>query len=176
MIEIETKIIDFDENRLKAELKKRGIRGTGEILQRRWIFNLSKNDGSDEFIRVRTDGKKCTIAYKYRKGEGLGNTEEIEVATDNFDNAAEIFSKLIKSKKYQENKRETFMLGAVEITINRWPMIPPVLEIEAPSEKEVRDVIKEFSIAGKELGNIGWEKLYKQYGIDLNAYEFLKFK
>jgi adenylate cyclase class 2 len=176
MIEIETKIVDFDVNRLRAKLKQRGAASSGEILQRRWIFNLSKNEGEDEFIRVRTDGKKCTIAYKHRKGDKLGNTEEIEVSTDDFDSSAEIFSKFIKDKKYQENKRETFILGEVEITINRWPMIAPVVEIEASSEKKVRDTIKELDIGGRELGNIGWEKLYKQYGIDLNAYEVLKFK
>lgn len=176
MIEIETKIIDFDEKKLRAELKKKGKNGSGEILQRRWIFNLSKNAGVDEFIRVRTDGEKCTIAYKYRKGDGLGNTEEIEIETNDFDSSAEIFSKFIKDGKYQENKRETFMLDGVEITINRWPLIPPVLEVEASSEKKVRDTITELGIGGKELGNIGWEKLYMQFGIDLNAYEVLKFK
>jgi len=176
MIEIETKIVDFDEKKLKARLKQKGVIGSGEILQRRWIFDLSKNAGEDEFIRVRTDGKKCTIAYKHRKGDKLGNTEEIEVGTDDFDSSAEIFSKFIKNRKYQENKRETFMLGDVEITINRWPLVPVVLEIEAGSEKKVGDTIKELEVGGKELGNIGWEKLYKQYGIDLNSYEVLKFK
>lgn len=177
MIEIETKIVDFDEMKTRASLDRMCAGHKPKTLLRRWVFDLEKEPGEDRFIRVRTDGAKSTITYKLRKGSGLSNTEEIEVSASDFDAAAEIFGKMLTGNRYyQENYVETWVYDGVEVTLHNWPMIPSVIEVEGRSENDVRSTIKELGISGKELGNISWVKVYDMHGIDLHAYPVLKFE
>ena len=84
MKEIETKLTDFDEKKVKNTLEERTIK-VSEHIQKRWVFNINDGkEGVDEFIRIRTDGVKTTLAYKYRKGSGLSNTEEFETDISRF--------------------------------------------------------------------------------------------
>ena len=76
---------------------------------------------------------------------------------------------------YQESKRTSYLLEGVEISLDEWPKFPPILEIEADSEEKIKEVIKKLSIKGRELGNIGWEKVYSLYGMDLRSFKILKF-
>jgi adenylate cyclase class 2 len=43
-------------------------------------------------------------------------------------------------KSYQENKREVWKLDAVEIMIDEWPFLEPLVEIEGVSEENVKKV------------------------------------
>ena len=76
MKEIETKIIDINEKEVRDKLLKIGAKKAENLFYRRYVFSLTKIKEIDEFVRIRTDGKKTTITYKYRKGNGLRNTEE----------------------------------------------------------------------------------------------------
>jgi len=176
MLELETKIIDFDEDETREKLNSSSAKFQGVFLYKRWVFDLSKSSNKDEFIRIRTDGKKSTLAYKFRKGQNLSNTEELEVSIDDFETTARIISKLVNDGVYQENKTEKWAYGEVEITINKWPKIPPVIEVEGKSEKLIMNAIKELQIIGRDVGNLGWNDVYKIYGLDLNSFHVLKFK
>lgn len=177
MMEIETKIIEFDEPSLRGALSESNYEYHGKSFLRRWIFNLENNKGQDEFIRLRTDGKRTTVAYKLRKDNGtIKNTEEIEVETGNFERTKEFLDKILKAEQYyQENESERWTKGSVQVTIDRWPKVPPVMEVESDSEEEVRKVIKDLKIEGKEIGNISWEKVYGMYGMDIHSFKVLKF-
>ncbi|MDE1869868.1 MAG: hypothetical protein KGH71_02675 [Candidatus Micrarchaeota archaeon] len=175
MLEIETKILDFDEKGLKGSLKAKRAEFKGKYFFRRWIFDLTKNKGEDEFIRLRTDGKRVTLTYKFRKGTGLDNTEEIETGIENFDDAAKLLSKVFSGGYYQENTCEKWDFEGVEISLNLWPKIPPVLELEGDSEEKLIKVIEELGIKGKNIGNVGWSELYQRYGLDLHSFKILKF-
>ena len=175
MLEIETKILDFDEKKLRENLEQNGADFKGKYLFRRWIFDLTKNKGEDEFVRLRTDGKRATLTYKFRKGAGLDNTEEIETGIENFDDAAKLLSKIFNEGYYQENKCEKWDFEGVEVSLNLWPKIPPVLELEGGSDQKLEKVIKELEIKGKNIGNVGWSELYKRYGLDIHSFKILKF-
>ena len=47
-------------------------------------------------------------------------------------------------KSFQESRRETWQLGAVEVVIDEWPHLNPFIEIEGNSEAEVKDVAKKL--------------------------------
>ena len=170
MREIETKIIDFNEKKLRANLKKAGAKRIGKILYRRHVFDMHPNAEAktyDEFIRVRTDGKKNTLTYKYRKGKGLSNTEEIELEVADFDNAAQIISKLWKKGRpryYQENMVERWSCHGAEVDIVRWPGVKPYVEIEAESNKKIRTIVNELDIGGVELGNANLVEIFNRSG------------
>ncbi len=168
MKEIETKILEFDEVTLRKRLKETDAKYMGKAFQKRVVFFVaSKIPGKDEFIRVRTDGKKTTLTYKFRSGaRDLSNTEEIEVETEDFDRTVAIISKIWKGSRpfYQENKVERWVYKNVEVAILTWPLIPPYLELEGKTERDVRNAIKELGIKGEEIGNTNLVRIFERYG------------
>ncbi len=175
MIEIETKIENVDLKDAVKALEKNGAKFEGKKFFRRWIFNLEDKNGGERFVRLRTDGKKTTLTYKHRIGGGLANTEEIETEVNDFDTVAKILSSIIPEPLYQESKRTVYSLDGAEITIDEWPKLPPIIEIEADSEAKVKDTISRLALKGNELGNIGWEKVYLMHDMDLRSFKILKF-
>ncbi len=178
MLEIETKIIGFDERAFDRASKKGRLKYVGKVFFRRWIFNIGKSKSNDEFLRVRTDGKTTTLTYKYRDysghSHGLKNTEEIETNVNDCASIVSILSKLFKNHLYQENIRKTYRYRNTEVTINHWPKIPPVMEIEGKTESEVRDAFAELNVGGVMIGNVSYDRVYRRYGIDLSKMRELK--
>ncbi|MDE1850474.1 MAG: hypothetical protein KGH54_01615 [Candidatus Micrarchaeota archaeon] len=168
MKEIETKIVGFDEKKLRATLRKKA-KYVAKRHFKRYVFDMVKkgNRGNyDEFVRVRTDGKVSTLTYKFREGKGIDNTEELETHVGDFEKAARIMSKIgLWSGSYkQENIVEIWVYKGTEITIARWPLIPKFVEVEGKSVKAVRQAIKELGIDGREVGNLSYAKLFAMFG------------
>lgn len=176
MLEIETKVIDVDPAAVRAALRSKRARFLGRFLLRRYVFNLSNRKGEDNYVRVRTDGKRSTLTYKFRKGKGLRNTQEIETGIEDFEKAVQIFSRFIKERYYQENRRESYVYKGVMVDINEWPGIPPFVEVEGKSAGQVYGCIKGLGIEGKVVGNISTVKLYGLYGKDLHSAKSVKFR
>jgi adenylate cyclase class 2 len=175
--EYETQVLDTDTKAIIEKLRELGAEETPEVFQKRWVFDINPN-GCHEWIRIRTNGKKSTICYKTRTDHSVGGTEELEVEVDDFEQAAELMSnlKFYIDKFYQENRRHAFALDGIEFTIDTWPMIPPVLEIEAKSEANVKKGLKLLGLEGKDHGHHGYIAIYKKYGIDLHKHKVLKFE
>lgn len=168
------KIVDVDVKELKRQLSTHEARFVEKVLMKRWVFVITQKKGEESFIRVRTDGKKSFLAYKFRKGEGLRNTNEIETSIGDFDKTALIISKTVKERHYQENRREIYSYKGLEIDINYWPKVPPFIEIEGNSVRQIYKSINDLKIKGKLLGNVSMVQLYRYYGKDLHSYEILK--
>ncbi len=179
--EFETQVLDIGTESIKKKLRKLGAREFPEVLQKRFVFDikcLSANSADlGEWIRLRQTGEKTTLTYKNKKGTGISDTEEIEVAVSDFDKTAEILSKLkcFSGIYYQENKRHKFLLDGIEFTIDTWPKIPEILEIEAESTEKVQKGLELLSLKGKDAGHLGLIKIYKKYGIDLHSFKEIKF-
>lgn len=177
--EYETQVLDIDKKEIIEKLRKLGAKEEPEVLQKRWVFDINPctDKSQGEWIRLRQAGKKKpTITYKNKSGKEINQTQEIEIEADDFDKSYQLLSKLkFAGTYYQENKRHKFVLDDIEFTIDSWPMIPTILEIEAKSEK---NVIKGLSILGlnkKDSGHWGMVNIYKHYGIDLHSFKELKF-
>lgn len=172
--EFETKVLDIDVKNIKDKLVNIGAKEKPEILMRRWVFDIDPS--KERWIRLRDDGEKITITYKCKTGSGISETEEIEVEVFDFENTAEILSKLkFQSKYYQENKRKLFIFDDVEFAIDSWPKIPTYLEIESYSEKKVKDGLDLLNLKNKDIGNISVKNVYSKYKIDLHSFKELKF-
>ena len=169
MKEIETKILEFDEKLLRKNLEKEGAKYQGKHLLKRMVFDVKPNTPDiDEFFRVRTDGEKTTLTWKYRdnRKKSLDNTEELEILVSDFDKTVEIISKLLKGLTpfKQETKIEKWDYEDVEIAICTWPLIPPFLELEGKSEAKINKVIKKLDIKGENVGNTNLVKIFERYG------------
>lgn len=173
MKEYETKVLDINQEEVEKKLADLGSERIHEVLQRRWVFDI--NPEAHEWIRLRDDGIKTNITYKKKTGTGISETEEIEVEVDDFEKARKILSAMdFKGKYYQENKRILYKLDDIEFTIDKWPNIPTLLEIESTSEEKVRKGLE--MIGMKDAGNLSVKEVYKKYGIDLHSVRVLTFE
>lgn len=179
--EFETQILEINPEEIAEKLRKLGAKEEKEILQKRWVYDIKclglTDSTKGEWIRLRQAGEKSTITYKNKSGSGMSETEELEIIVNDFDKAAEIFSKLngFEGQYYQENKRHKFVLNKIEYTLDSWPKIPTFLEIEGESEEKVHEGLKLLELEGKTHAHYGLLTIYKKYGIDLHSYKEIKF-
>ena len=127
---------------LKAKLIK------PEFLQKRVVFNLPKKQKiKGAWLRVRDEGDKITISLKIVDGSKIENQKEICIEVDDFERAIVLLSAIgCQKKAYQETKREIWKLSNVEISIDQWPFLEPLVEIEGKSEKQVKSVCKKLGL------------------------------
>ena len=90
--EYETKVLDINVKEIQDKLKKLGAKKIKEVFFRRYVYDL--NPENNEWMRLRTDGEKIEITYKFKHGKGISDTEEINVGVSDFENTAKILEKV----------------------------------------------------------------------------------
>ena len=152
--EIEAKFLDVDVEDLRDKLRGIGaVMKYSEVLMKRNVYddkegNLRKIGG---WVRVRDEGDVITMSYKQLNDRTVHGTKEVTVIVNDFATTCLFLESIgFVSKSYQETKREKWMLGDVEITIDTWPWIPTFMEIEAPDEGLLKDVAMQLGFDWKE--------------------------
>jgi adenylate cyclase, class 2 len=179
--EFETQLVNVNKDEIISKLRSLGAKEEEEVLQKRWVYDIECKNGEDvglgRWIRLREVNGEPSITYKNKKGRAINETEEIEIKVSDFEKAHEILSNAINSngKYYQENKRHKFILNEIEFTLDTWPKIPTILEIEGNNEEKVKEGLKILNLEGKDLGHVGLPKIYELYGINMHSYKELKF-
>jgi len=144
--EIEVKYLDVPHDEAQERLKRAGAVCKQQMrMMRRAIIDYPDRrlqtglHGAWASVRVRDEGDRVTCTYKHVASDGKDSMHEIEFTVSSYENAVELF-KAIGLDVYtkQETKRETWQLGNVEIELDEWPWMPPYIEIEGPSEEDVR--------------------------------------
>jgi len=146
-IEYEATYINVDKDEIRKRLKKAGaLLVRSEYLQKRIPFNLPKEKHEkSKFVRVRDEGDKITLSYKFFDGDKIENQKEICLIVNDFDEAVNLLKEIgCEPKSYQETKRELWKLDNVEIMIDEWPFLEPFVEVEGNSEEEVKKVSKQL--------------------------------
>lgn len=148
--EIEAKFLNIDHDAMRQKLKTLGAqRVQPDRLTKRRNYSVPYLERA--WVRVRDEGDKTTLTFKQLNDRTLHGTKEINLTIDNFEQA-EAFLKTIglPPSAYQETRRESWVLGDVQIELDEWPWIKPFLEIEAPSEQLVRETATKLGL--------DWEK------------------
>lgn len=174
--EFETKVLKIDVDLIVKLLRELGAKEFPETLMRRYVFDFDSID--TEFFRLREYNGRSTLTYKHKKANSteIGQTMEIEVETSDFDKTAKILLKLNFNRVfYQENKRHKFILDDIEFTIDTWPMLEPLLEIESGSQTRVQEGLKLLHLEGQDIGDKDMKSIYQDNGIDIHSYKELKF-
>jgi len=168
-VEYEATFIKVDKQEIRERLKKFGATLVRpEFLQKRIVFNLPKERQiKGGWVRIRDEGDKITMSLKIISGKRIENQKEVCIKVDSFQKAEELLSFLGCDKKaYQENKRELWKMGDVEITIDEWPFLEPFVEIEGCSEEEVKRTSEELGFNYKEALFCSTDFLYsRKYNI-----------
>jgi adenylate cyclase class 2 len=167
--EYEATFPNVNKNEIRERLKKAGaILLRPEFLQKRVPFHLPKEKRSkNKFVRVRDEGNKITLSLKIFEGDKIENQKEICLDINNFDDAVKFLEEIgCEPKSYQESKRELWELDNVEITIDEWPFLEPLVEVEGKSEEEVRKVSEKIGFDYSKALFCPTGKIYQmKYGI-----------
>jgi len=165
--EIEAKwiVLDLDIIRNKLSELKANL-DQPERLMRRKPFDFPDNrlEKVGGWVRVRDEGDKITLAYKQLNDRSLHGTKEVSVEVSDFNNTCQILEAVgLEAKSYQETKRETWHYKNCEITLDTWPWIPSVVEIEAESEEAVQLVASALGFTWAEALHGSIENVYQKY-------------
>ena len=167
MQEIEIMFANINKDEIRAKLKSIGARlKTPEYRQFRIIFDLIKPE-PNKWIRVRDEGDKITLAYK-EAGRKLEEQKEVEIFVDSFEKTVEFLKATgHQVRSIEETKREKWVLGGVEITIDTWPFLEPVLEIEGESQELIQKVSEKLGFDYEKgyfcTANVLYKEVYGKY-------------
>lgn len=137
-----------------------------EFLSQRKTFHFLQTE-KNEWFRVRSEQWKVTMTYKCIHEDSIKGVEEIEIQVNSFEWASEILQKTgLINTAFQENTREIWVHGDIEVCIDTWPWLNPYIEIEWPTERSVREIVSELWLEWDEGIFWGSEVIYeKELGI-----------
>jgi adenylate cyclase class 2 len=173
-IEFEAKILDVEPAEVRARLSRTGAEHLGDRLQRRYVYDIPGRTGA--WVRLRDTGNEVTLCVKEIHSDAIDGVSETETTVGDFDTADALLAKLgYRPKAYQENRRSSWTLAGAAVEIDEWPLIPPYVEIEGESAEHVHAtaVALGFAVAG--LTSENTTKVYRRYGIDIDAMDRLTF-
>lgn len=177
-IEYEATFPNVDKDDIRAKLKSAGaVLMRPEFVQRRIPFWLpGRVDAETSWVRVRDEGRNITMSIKTIDGLGISDQREICLSVNSFDDAVE-FLKLLgcEPKSYQETKRELWVLDGVEVTLDEWPFLEPLVEVEGNDESSVRRVSEKIGFKYDDALFCAVGKLYEmKYGVSSEAINVLE--
>ena len=155
-----------------------------ETLMKRAIYPVEYNSDQSlkAWIRIRTEGSKTTLSFKkIVNPDSLDGTLENEISVNSFEDACTIVREMgFKQLSFQENTRETWALNNTIITLDRWPGLEPLLEIEGQEPNDVLNLVNLLGLDATQGTTRSIGTLYqKQYGLtatEFNTIELLTFE
>ena len=149
--EYEYAFTDYNKKDIISKIKKMNGVHKGTFLFRVNVF-IHPLEVSGTYIRVRDEGFRITMTYKYATSNKFLNEDEIII--DNFDNGVKILLGLgCKSKYYYEKIREIWKVKNTEIIFDTNPGIDDKLEVESNTKKELDKMVKYFGLTIEDRKN-----------------------
>jgi adenylate cyclase class 2 len=165
MHEIETKVLEVDTKSLIKNLEALGAEKIQEVMLTVDWFSAPGFDKDHQpwFLRVRSYSTgKIEVTWKGKHEiEGLARkVREVNVFVDNHENTKTLFKAIgLVCYAHQEKKRISWKLGNVQFDLDTYPKMPAYLEIEAPGEKEISEMIKKLNLSEHQTWNDGEKTL-----------------
>jgi adenylate cyclase class 2 len=178
--EIEKLFYDINKEEIRNSLKNLGAElKYEEFLQRRAVFDFGFKNDVYSWLRVRNEYDKTVMTYKETRANEFA--KEVEVKVGDFEKTIQILklSGLVLNS-WQENFREKYIYKNSELTIDSWPWLEPVLEVESPNEEELNEIIKDLKLdESKSVTgtiNVVYKLKYNKYIQDLSPESQLNIK
>ncbi len=170
--EHEIKVLDIDVKALTANLEKIGAQKVYDDTRK--IITLDTEDRlylnkKDKLIRVTDEGSiKVTMHVNQSKPE---IKEGIKFKTSRLKETMDFFYEMgLKQISSVQAPRISYELGKIDFDIDKFPAIPPFLEIDIEFLKEegyeLETLLKKLGLENKKVVTMGTEDIHKLYGID----------
>ncbi len=167
-IEYEATFTDINPQAVRRQLKKIGAKKIYRpYLQKRYAFHFPQKTKRGYWVRVRKEHDATTMSIKIFTGHRMEDQKELCLTIDSLEAGRKFLTTLgCRLKAYQENTRELWRLGQVEITIDHWPFLNPFVEIEGSSKKTVKAVSEKLGYQWSQAQFGSVTELYaKTYGV-----------
>lgn len=178
-VELEAKFLDVDVHKLHRKLAEIGATCVHvERLMKRVVFESQYLNDKRAWLRIRDEGEKRTMTLKQASdATDITRIKELEVEVTDFDGMHAMLAALgLEEKRYQENRRESWLYQGTAIEIDTWPSIPTYVEIEGKSEEHIKDTAVTLGLNYTEAVFGSVDEVYSQfYNIDILNKERLVF-
>lgn len=181
-IEFEAKFYPVDKEKFRKKLQGIGSElANPERKMRRTVVDSVKNKALKcDYVRVRDEGDVIRMSAKiHARPDGeVSDQMELDIVVNDYEKTVEMFRLMgFSIDRYQETLRETWKYGDAEIVIDTWPGLKPYCEIEAKSEKEVKEIAEKLNLNWETKMITGVAHVYsKVYGIEVDkVIEMLSF-
>lgn len=135
------------------------------------------NENFSKWIRLRQTGDKTTITIKRvvnSKGEyKLDSVKELEFEVPNIEEGKQFLEDLgYFFARHQIKMRIIYEYKDAEISIDKWPQLPPYIEVEAPTKEKIDEAILMLGYKIEDAIVINTDDVYKNIGIDIYSKEY----
>ena len=173
MTEIEVKILEIDQALIEQKLISLGATKTFDGVMRAVFFDFEDNSIAlkGDLLRLRQEGESAVFAYKKNITQGETKVmEELETVVTDPQNLEAILSYLgIQATRVNEKHRVEYTLGDVHVVFDDYhghlSAIPVFLEIEAPSEEKLFEMVRLLGYKPEDCNNWNTRDLIVHYGI-----------
>lgn len=143
--EYEHSFYGFNKKNIIKKIKELNCEKIGIFLFKVQIL-IHPFDKEGTYIRVRDEGVKTTLTYKYKNPSNI-YLDEKEIIIDDYNTGIDILLNLgCKKKHYYEKIREIWKIDNTEIVFDTEPGIDDKMEIESKTLKELKSMIKYFDL------------------------------
>jgi adenylate cyclase class 2 len=177
--EIEARFLDIDKQELTDKLIALGASDKGDAVLTEVIFYDQENKWPSEgrFVRIRSINDTTKLTYKSNKAQTVDSAREIEFAVPDANLAEQFLENIgLVAFRHQEKKRHTFELNDVTIDIDTWPKIPTYVELEGPSEEQIKSVAKSLGFKWEDaVFDDARTIIQDRYGIPMGTMRWFTF-
>lgn len=148
-MEIEAKVRLKNPVALRAALTSAGATFEGRVLERNWLYDHPERSlaAADKLLRLR-ESRRVSLTFKGPRHESeYKKREELEIEFPDASSAASLLKAVgFVMWFYYEKMRETWKLGAAEVVLDELPHLGLFVEIEAPTEAEIEEVVRKLKL------------------------------
>lgn len=159
--EIEAKFLNITPEVMQEKLRAAGYICTvpNRMMTRATLHAPADRRNIHEWWRVRDEGTGITtMTWKKTDADTIDGTQELEIVVSDFETAVQILITTgLELVARQESRRETWTRGDIEVVIDEWPGLNPLMEIEGPTAELVEQAAHELglSMSNAVFGGVG---------------------
>ena len=133
-----------------------------------------------KWIRLRTTGNETTITIKKiinaDKEYQIDDVEELEIPIPNIDSGKELLQNLgYFPTNHQRKLRIAYDYANTEVVLDKWPKIPPYVEIEGQTKEDIIKAVKDLGYKEDDIKVMNTDAVYALNGINLYDFTDLDF-
>lgn len=161
--EIEVRFLHVDYDELRIKLRKAGacqkhpMRSMKRVIIDYPDQRLQKEKGGWAFIRLRDEGEQVLLTYKLFSENEKDHAREIEVEVSSYGKTIELFEAIgLKVISEQHTRREVWEFNGCEVSLDDWPWLPPMAEIEGQDTAALQTAAEQLELAWSDAiyGNV----------------------
>jgi adenylate cyclase, class 2 len=170
MREIEVKIFNIDKEKIISRLEQLGAQRVFDDDMKSTVFERREDElkKSSKLLRLRQKGDKIILTAKEALShETTKQSNEYEVEVSDFELMRKILTTIgFIEKAHDARHRTSYKIKNSLVEIDSHEKIPTWLEVESPSEEELKEIVEIIGFSMKDTSTATMWDLYKKYNVN----------